>query len=56
MASRTLTVLHFNDCYDLNARQNEPVGGAARMVGLAASALPAKLPPLLPLLLPCTPA
>ncbi|EFN55639.1 hypothetical protein CHLNCDRAFT_57826 [Chlorella variabilis] len=30
-APRTLTILHFNDCYDIEARQREPVGGAARM-------------------------
>lgn len=26
----TLTILHFNDVYEIEARSDEPVGGAAR--------------------------
>lgn len=30
MDSYDLTVLHFNDAYDVDSRTDEPVGGAAR--------------------------
>ncbi len=29
--SHPLTILHFNDVYELNPRNREPVGGAARL-------------------------
>ncbi|KAK2182231.1 hypothetical protein NP493_362g02095, partial [Ridgeia piscesae] len=28
--SQSITILHFNDVYNINAREEEPVGGAAR--------------------------
>lgn len=31
-ASKTLTILHFNDVYNIEPREQEPVGGAARFV------------------------
>ena len=31
-ASKTLTILHFNDVYNIEPRDQEPVGGAARFV------------------------
>ena len=30
--TRTLTVIHFNDVYEIASRTAEPVGGAARLV------------------------
>ncbi|KAF6251135.1 Metallo-dependent phosphatase-like protein [Scenedesmus sp. NREL 46B-D3] len=32
MAPRQLTIIHFNDVYNIEASSNEPVGGAARLV------------------------
>ena len=31
-ANRTITIIHFNDVYNIEARDQEPVGGAARFV------------------------
>lgn len=31
-ASKTITIIHFNDVYNIEARDHEPVGGAARFV------------------------
>ena len=28
--SRSITILHFNDVYNIEAREEEPVGGASR--------------------------
>jgi len=30
--SQTLTIVHFNDVYNIESRSQEPVGGAARFV------------------------
>jgi len=30
--SRTVTIVHFNDVYNIESRTQEPVGGAARFV------------------------
>jgi len=30
--SRTITIVHFNDVYNIESRTQEPVGGAARFV------------------------
>ena len=30
--SRTVTIVHFNDVYNIESRAQEPVGGAARFV------------------------
>jgi len=30
--SRTVTIVHFNDVYNIESRSQEPVGGAARFV------------------------
>jgi len=32
VASQTLTIVHFNDVYNIESRSQEPVGGAARFV------------------------
>jgi hypothetical protein len=32
MAPRKLTIIHFNDVYNIEPFANEPVGGAARLV------------------------
>ncbi len=37
--SRSITILHLNDVYDICPRDTEPVGGAARMVGGARPAV-----------------
>ena len=31
--SKQLTIVHFNDVYNIEAREKEPVGGAARFKG-----------------------
>ena len=31
-ANKTITIIHFNDVYNIEARDQEPVGGAARFV------------------------
>ena len=33
MAGTKLTILHFNDVYNIEAQKEEPVGGAAKFVG-----------------------
>lgn len=33
MAARRLTIIHFNDVYNIEPAAKEPVGGAARLVG-----------------------
>jgi 5'-nucleotidase len=35
----TLTILHFNDVYNIEASSTEPAGGAARFVGLVRGAM-----------------
>ena len=42
--AKTLHIIHFNDVYELPARSQEPVGGAARFCGLL-KACEAKLDP-----------
>lgn len=39
-APRTLTLIHFNDTYEIEARDFEPVGGAARLVSWVPAGCP----------------
>jgi len=36
LPQRTVTIIHFNDVYNLESRSQEPVGGAARFVSAVA--------------------